>query len=216
MLSLKFLVVLILAFLIGSIPTAYLFVKRIKGIDIRKVGSGNVGASNAARILGRQMGILIFALDVLKGAVPTFFGPWLIFRIAPWLGTTDPHFQFASVCVAIAAFLGHCYTPFLMFKGGKGVATGLGAYLVIAPYPALLTLAICIVMILATRVVSLASIAGAVLLPAFIFLLSWREFIHWSSPPWVVLLATIALGGVVIFRHRGNLRRLRAGTEHKV
>jgi glycerol-3-phosphate acyltransferase PlsY len=208
MISLRFLILLAVSYLIGAIPFAYIFVKALKGTDVRKIGSGNVGATNAARVLGRWMGILILVLDTLKGVVPTFFGAWIANGT---LDMTTPKYQLVATCLGIAAFLGHCYNPFLRFKGGKGVATGLGVYLVLAPLAALVTLGVCLVIILVTRLVSLASVTGAILLPVLILVFSWRH----PHPQWVVFGLTVVMGAMVILRHRSNIRRLLAGTESK-
>jgi glycerol-3-phosphate acyltransferase PlsY len=212
-----FLVLLVVAFLIGSVPFAFLFVRRMKGIDIRTQGSGNVGATNAARVLGKPMGIFILLLDVAKGA----FAAWVLpFALQFWIEHMPLGLSSSAVltvlglrgtglCMGIAAFLGHCYSPFLGFRGGKGVATALGVYLVVAPKATLVTLAVCVTIILVTRVVSLASLVGAVLLPILIVVF------YWSDGPWGVVGVTVALSATVVFRHRANIRRLLAGQELK-
>lgn len=207
-----FYVLLAVSFLVGSIPTAYLFVKRMKGIDIRTVGSGNVGATNAARVLGRPMGILILLLDALKGLAPTYLGAWALTKTMPWQIIAPEH-QLIAIALGLCAFLGHCFTPWLKFKGGKGVATGLGVYLVLAPFAALTTLAICVIIIITTRLVSLAAITGAALLPFFILFYS---FLPERKPvPWIILGFTVALCALVIVLHRSNIKRLLAGAESK-
>lgn len=204
-------------FLIGSIPFAYIIVKRIKGIDVRSQGSRNAGATNAARVLGWRWGIAILALDAAKGALAAWMLPLAMGLI--WNDTatslagflTEPGLQ---LLMGIAAFLGHCFSPFLAFRGGKGVATGLGVYLVVAWQAALLALAICVPIILLTRIVSVASITGAVLLPAGILI-----FHDWGDPeadsPWVVFAITLLIGLLIIFRHRANIRRLIEGKENR-
>ncbi|MBN1866187.1 glycerol-3-phosphate 1-O-acyltransferase PlsY [Candidatus Sumerlaeota bacterium] len=204
------------AFLLGGVPFAFILVKKIRGIDIRTVGSGNVGASNAKRVLGWPMGILILILDILKGVVAAWALPWImdtVFQSASAsilnrLGGTNG----MGLCLGLVAFLGHCYSPFLRFKGGKGVATALGVYLVVAPKAALLTLVVCLAIVLATRMVSLASVTGAVLLPAAILAFGWQR----EPRPWVVFAITSVLSLIVILRHRSNVRRLLKGTEHKI
>jgi glycerol-3-phosphate acyltransferase PlsY len=189
MLTVRFLVLLIASFCIGAIPFAYIFVKRLKGIDVRTVGSGNVGATNAARALGsRWWGILILLLDMLKGVIPTLFGSWIVNKMLPWHPLTYDQ-QGVAIALGIAAFLGHCFNPFLKFKGGKGVATGLRVYLVLAPYAALTTLAVCVLIIVTTRLISLASITGAILLPFFMIL---YNLLQKRPQPWVIIAVTLS------------------------
>lgn len=206
-----------LAFLIGAIPFAFIVVKKLKGIDVRTVGSGNVGATNAGRVLGKPFFILVLVLDALKGVVAAGALPWLLdfwiahlpggassTRIAEVLGADG-----LKLCFGIGAFLGHCYSPFLKFKGGKGVATALGVYLVVAPKAILLTLAVCLPIMKLSGIVSIASLTGAVLLPVCILVFYWNEH------PWTRFWVTALLGAVVIYRHRANIRRLIEGTEGK-
>jgi glycerol-3-phosphate acyltransferase PlsY len=203
---------LLLAFLIGSIPFAFILVWRIKRIDVRTVGSGNPGATNVARVLGKPMGFLVLFLDILKGAAPAWFFP-LILQAPPFQSQIPVVLTVrgAELCMGLAAFLGHCYSPLLRFKGGKGVATALGVYLVVAPKATLLTLVVCVLIILTTRMISLASITGAVLLPAALLAFDW----HGKASPWVPFGVTALLGAVVLFRHRSNIRRILAGRESK-
>lgn len=215
-----FIIALVLAFLLGAIPFAYIFVKKIKGVDIRKQGSGNVGATNAARALGKPMGILVLLLDIAKGAAAAGLLPLLLGLLAK----TSPGAEYESfrdslgieavqLLLGIAAFIGHCFSPFLGFKGGKGVATALGVYLVVSWQATLLTAIVCILIIVITRLVSLASLTGAVLLPVsmVVFDLVYRRSLNWS-----VLAITVFISLVVVFRHRKNISRLMAGKENRV
>jgi glycerol-3-phosphate acyltransferase PlsY len=225
---------LIGAFLVGSIPFGFL-IGRAKGVDIRQAGSGNIGATNVGRLLGRKLGIVCFVLDALKGAVPIvvsgvvndFWGR----PLAPdgsgatvlGLGETWPW-----LLVILAALLGHMYSPWLGFRGGKGVATGFGAMVAMWPLltvPALIALATWVGVVLATRYVSLASMIAVCTMPitaaALAVLPVWRglegpgigERVRLGAP---VILTTAALALFVIYKHRANIGRLRAGTESKL
>lgn len=221
-----FIALAVVGFVIGCIPFAYIFVKKMKGIDIRTQGSGNVGATNASRLLGRPMGILILVLDALKGVAAAWVLPHVLrfWADSPKLPLAaaakvslqafhdDPahHVSLMALVMGLCAFLGHCLNPFLRFKGGKGVATALGVYLIVAPKAVLLTLVVCVTIIVLTRLVSLASITGAVLLLVAI------PVFYWSERPWAVWCITLVISLAVILRHRANIRRLLARTENKV
>ncbi len=198
------------AFLLGSVPTSYIFVRKIKGLDIRKEGSQNPGATNAARILGRKWGFLVFVIDVSKGYISAWLLPLILYHtnLAPE-ALELLNIKGIGLLFGIAAFLGHCYSPFLAFRGGKGVATALGVYAVVAPQALLLTLAVCAIIVAITRLISLASITGAILLPISILVFGWE------NPPWVVFAVTTILGSFVVFRHRSNIQRLIRGSEIK-
>ncbi|MBX3358427.1 MAG: glycerol-3-phosphate 1-O-acyltransferase PlsY [Phycisphaeraceae bacterium] len=207
----------LLSYLAGSIPFG-LLIGLARGIDIRKHGSGNIGATNAGRVLGRRIGLLCFALDVLKG-----FGPTLAFGL--YSGSAG-RFALAPeawawwLAVAAAAVLGHVFPVWLGFKGGKGVATGFGAMLGVFP---LLTIAGALSMIVwivsarVTRYVSVSSCLAAASLPAWTVvtgLAASRGTIE--GVQWPCAGAALLLGVLVIWTHRGNLARVRAGTEPKI
>jgi glycerol-3-phosphate acyltransferase PlsY len=213
---LGYVIVAIAAYLLGSIPTGFL-VARAKGIDIRAAGSGNIGATNAMRVLGKPAGIFVLLMDALKGYVACAFLAPLIFN---WLA---PHFSgffvnFKSqpvelqirlhVVAGICAVLGHNYTCWLKFKGGKGIATSAGVYLALAPLPLLIAMVVFILALLATRYVSVGSISAAVALTVAV----------WMLTPHNVLLGivTTVLGVLAIYKHKGNLQRLAAGTESRL
>src|SRR5437764_2255933 len=158
------------SYLIGSVPFGYL-VARLRGIDIFKEGSGNIGATNVGRVLGRKFGLLVFTLDMLKGAVPVLIAWWLSVRLEPNLpGDT------LAVTAGVMAFLGHLYPIYLRFHGGKGVATGAGAVVVLLPIPILAGFAAWLVTVSASRIVSLASLVAAVVLCAFRLMLTTQPF----------------------------------------
>jgi len=181
------------AFLLGSIPVG-LLVARLKHIDIRSEGSGNIGATNVARTLGRTAGLVTLAGDCGKG----YLACWLAAKMlgAPW--------QIAGA--ALLAFLGHVFSLFLKFKGGKGIATGLGIYLFMMPTAGLAGAAVFIVMLLITGYVSIGSLTAALAVPV----LGWA----FQAPPVYIGVAVMA-AGLTFFKHRDNLQRLRAGTESK-
>lgn len=205
-----------LAFLCGSIPFG-LLIARSRAIDIRTHGSGNIGATNVWRVLGRGPGLTCFILDVLKGFIPTL-------AAGLWTGlismhTIAPRDAWLWVAVMAAAILGHMFTPFAGFKGGKGVATALGAMLGMYPYLTLPALALLAVWILAAaiwRYVSLASCIAAAALPALVYGFAWRA--GDPTAPGIIpfYLVTASIGALVIVRHRANIKRLLSGTENRI
>jgi glycerol-3-phosphate acyltransferase PlsY len=220
---------LLAAFLLGSIPFAVL-IGKAKGVDIRLRGSGNPGASNLGRQIGRKWGILCFVLDVLKGLLPTV-GFLLAASVDQATGYYDTGpaaatgyaqasgvaFALQWVLVAVAAVLGHVFSPFLRLRGGKGVATGLGATLGLFPIvtiPAVVAFAIWYLVCKVSGYVGLASVIAAASLPVFTLLNGL--LLDMSLGETLVFVGlTAALAALVILRHRGNLSRLRDGTEPK-
>lgn len=187
------------AFILGSIPFGFLIAKS-KGIDIREVGSGNVGATNVHRALGKSAGLLVFVLDVLKGLIPSV----VVLYAAKQLGHTEP--QVYAFCAGLAAVLGHSFTPFLKLKGGKGVATGLGMLLGSSPLVALSAFGVFLVGMFIWRFVSLASILAGVAVPPL--------GLAFKEPP--ILIGLYGLLAVfIVYRHRSNIKRLAARTEPK-
>ncbi|MBI3324405.1 MAG: glycerol-3-phosphate 1-O-acyltransferase PlsY [Candidatus Omnitrophica bacterium] len=188
---------LLSCYLLGSIPTAYILTKCTKGIDIRTVGSGNVGATNAGRILGWRAGAAVFVVDLLKGVVAAWVVPtWL-------LGFTTPD---AGMACGSAAVLGHNFPCFLQFRGGKGVATTLGVLLGSIPACAGVVILVWVVVFLASRYISLASLAAAVAIP--ISQLVCRQSLY------AILIGSL-LALLMIVRHRTNIQRLLSGIEHR-
>jgi glycerol-3-phosphate acyltransferase PlsY len=181
----------VFGFLSGSIPFGYL-IASAKGVDLRKTGSGNIGATNAIRVLGIGWGAGVGVLDAIKGAVPAY----LALQFSPLPGI-----------VGAAAVLGHIFSPWLRFKGGKGVATTFAVFLVLAPFPALAALGIWILLLITAGYVSIASIFSIAALPALIFL--WGRF----NPEISVIAAAAGCALLVAWAHRGNLLRLAAGKE---
>ncbi len=192
------------AYLLGSIPTGFL-VAKAKGIDIRSVGSGNIGATNAMRVLGKPAGIFVLLMDALKG----YGAVWLCnLFLHLFTSTPDASYETHFIVAGIFAVLGHNYTCWLKFKGGKGIATTAGVYLALAPWAMLIALGVFILAILLTKYVSVGSIAAAVALPVTV----------WVMTPHNLFLGivTTALGAMAIYKHKSNLQRLRAGTENRL
>lgn len=208
-------------FLLGSIPFG-LLIGRAHGIDIRQHGSKNIGATNVLRVLGKKPGGLCFGLDVLKGLVPTIIGGWL----AGALGRFDLPPTTALLWLAAMAcpILGHMFSPWVKFKGGKGVATGLGALLGVFPVLTIAgvgAFAMWIVIVARWRYVGIASSAAAASLPVWIAgLFAAAGNLGWVTRPWFevawpFLLVGVLLAGLVVFKHRGNIARTIRGTESR-
>jgi acyl phosphate:glycerol-3-phosphate acyltransferase len=213
---LAYLIIIVAAYFLGSIPTGYL-VARAKGIDIRTVGSGNIGATNAMRVLGRPAGIFVLAMDMLKGYAACAWAVPLIFDwLAPHLSGLTVYFHQEpaelqtryGVLAGIAAVLGHNYTCWLKFKGGKGIATSAGVYFALAPWAAGIAVASFLLAVLLTRYVSIGSIAASVALSVAVWCLPGRNML--------LGLVTTALGTMAIYKHRANIRRLLNGTESRL
>jgi len=186
---------LLLAYLIGAIPCGVLLTRFFGGGDIRSAGSGNIGATNVYRVAGKKLGILTLLGDALKGALPVAIAKF---------GLLLPEWGIAAV--AVAAFLGHCYPIYLGFKGGKGVATALGIYLILSPWAVLIAFVLFAGILYTTRYVSLGSIAAATLLPFLVLLINRSN---------QLLAASLLISLLVILRHSANIRRLLDKTESR-
>jgi glycerol-3-phosphate acyltransferase PlsY len=196
---------ILVAYLVGAIPFGYL-AARWRGVDIFVQGSGNVGATNVGRVLGRKYGLLVFVLDLLKGAGPTAAALLVRERLEESLWTAG----WLEVATGLAAFLGHLFPVWLGFRGGKGVATGAGVVAVLAPAPATAALFAWIVVLITSRYVSLASLAAALVLCLAQLILSNYDV---AAPRTTFCL----LGGALVFvRHRANISRLTEGTENRL
>jgi len=200
---------LIAAYLLGSVPFGVVLTRLLTGKDVRTVGSGNIGASNVARAAGKAAGILTLVLDAAKASVPMLVTLRLF---APEGRATAESW---AVAVGLAAFAGHIYPIWLGFKGGKGVASALGVFAVLAPIPSLLALVAFGIAYGATRIPAVGSLAGTAVcsIGAFVQVLLAQGSAGWLSPvPW----AGLAVGLVIVLRHRSNIERLIKGAEHKV
>jgi glycerol-3-phosphate acyltransferase PlsY len=185
-LDLRAIAIVVGAFLLGSVPFGVLFA-RARGIDLKRVGSGNIGATNASRALGKKIGALVLLLDTAKAYAPTAAALWL--RLGPDV----------AAATGFAAFAGHIYSPWLKLKGGKGVACGLGAFLALAPAAAGIAVAACVVVVLVTRIGSLGSLVGAAaLLPA----------VWWLREPRAYLILAGVMLVLIVWRHRENIDRI--------
>jgi glycerol-3-phosphate acyltransferase PlsY len=206
--ALSYIVTALVAYLLGSIPTGYLF-GRSRGIDIRTVGSGNIGATNVLRTFGKPAGIFVFAVDALKGFVSCYFvGPLVYRSLGGTLEADSATHEFLKVTGGLFAILGHNYTCWLKFKGGKGIATSAGVVLGLLPIAFAISFATWLIFLAITRYVSIASMAGAFVLP---FAAWWPVR---SSPTMIVVAAII--GVLAIYKHRTNVQRLLDGTESRI
>jgi glycerol-3-phosphate acyltransferase PlsY len=192
------------AYLVGSIPTGYL-VARAKGIDIRTVGSGNIGATNAMRVLGKPAGIFVLLMDALKGYAAC---GWLVSLTLKFFTLAPEQVESLEIIAGICAVLGHNYTCWLKFKGGKGIATTAGVFIALAPWALLIALGVFILAVLLTRYVSVGSIAGAIVLPVTVWVMTPHNLF--------LCLVTTALGLLAIYKHKTNIQRLIAGTESRL
>jgi acyl-phosphate glycerol 3-phosphate acyltransferase len=195
------------AYLIGAIPFGYLIARAVRGIDIRTVGSGNLGATNVGRVLGRRYFFIVLALDLAKGLLPTLGLPWLVGRLTGAVPVDLP------VLVALAAILGHTFPIYLKFRGGKGVATSLGAVLALDPASCAAAILVFGVVLVITRYMSLASLLGGAGFTAAHFILTPAPF---SREHIAMSLFSVAVVGLLVVRHRSNIARIRQGTENRV
>ena len=197
--------IVVLAYLIGSIPFSFLIVKLVAHKDVRRVGSGNVGATNAMRAAGKAAGIAALLLDVAKGVAAVLIERRLVDVSSMGGGLVG--------AAAVAGVLGHCYPVWLGFRGGKGVATSAGAMGALAPPAMALTLVAFLAVVSWKRYVSLGSIVAASLFPLFIYA---SQRLGWEDPDPRLLLAGVLIGLIVVVKHRSNLERLRQGAEPRL
>ncbi len=190
----KELVLVFICYFIGAIPFSYIFSRFFGGIDIRSIGTGNVGATNVLRSVGIKIAIASLAGDLFKGV------------LAAWLGLYFGGIMMASICASIAV-VGHCWPIFLGFKGGKGVATSAGVILFLMPSVFLVLLVTFVALIAVTRYVSLGSVCGAIIVPLLVLI---------THQPWPYFIMCLLLAIIVLFRHRTNIERLRKGTEKRI
>ena len=201
--DLSYVIVAVCAYFVGSIPTGFL-AGRAKGVDIRKVGSGNMGATNVFRSVGKGWGIFVLVVDGLKGFAACTWMVDLLLRLH--LISMPPDEELMRIIAGIAAVLGHNFTCWLKFKGGKGIATSAGVYFALAPWAVTIALGTWIIAVVLTRYVSVASIASAIALPAAVWFM---------SDSLLLKIATTALGLMAIYKHKKNIQRLMEGTESR-
>lgn len=188
------LLIIALSYLIGNISFSFLIVKKVKNIDIRNVGSGNAGTTNVLRSLGKKYGIMVFVGDFLKG------------MLASGIGFLYGGYEFGFLC-ALAVVLGHIYPVFMSFRGGKGVATGIGSVMLLEPVLSLISLAVALLLAAKTGYMSLGSLAGVLLFPISMLIAGK------SKLAFVISLLIISL---IVWKHRSNIKKLLNGTENKM
>ncbi|HHE54221.1 MAG TPA: glycerol-3-phosphate 1-O-acyltransferase [Caldithrix abyssi] len=203
---LNLLILIVISYLMGSFPTAIIAGKLLKNIDIRDHGSGNAGATNVFRVLGWRAAIVVLLIDMIKGFVPVFF-------LAPALVTSAEQVIYFQLLAAIAAILGHIFTVFAGFKGGKGVGASAGAFLALAPLPLLLALLTFIIIVAWTHYVSLGSLLASLV---FVVILVLQKFVFHMDIPNVLLIISGVIVALIWFAHRSNIKRLLQGNENRL
>ena len=201
---LKYAAICLICYVAGSIPTAYIIGKLIKKIDIRQHGSGNVGATNAFRVLGKKWGIVTLILDMLKGFIPVYL---ITIYLLSFTERPGDEKNFVRLLSGLMIVIGHIYTMFLGFTGGKGVAAAAGFLLALTPVEMGLTITVFIMVLLKTKMVSLSSIISALTYP--LFLIIWKE-------PRIIIIFATAISLLIIIKHRTNIQRIIAGAENKI
>ena len=207
------------AYLIGSFPTAHLLA-RTRGVDLGSVGSNNYGATNLGRTLGKPWGIACFLIDSIKGALPVLAAGWMLGALGVAAGGIEPQTAWCWLATAAAGILGHTLSPWIGFKGGKGVATGFGALAAMWPVltiPCLLALVLWIALVLVFRMVSLASMVAAVAVPCAVLVAAISaNGLTGVRAVMPFFASSLLVAAFVVFKHRSNIARIRAGTEHLV
>jgi glycerol-3-phosphate acyltransferase PlsY len=202
-------VTMLVSYLLGAIPFSYIAGKTIAGIDLREHGSGNLGASNTYRSLGPAVAIFVLLGDIAKGFLPVYFA-YLANAAQGITGAADVPAHWLMLIAAFATVVGHMYSVFVRFSGGKGIATTAGAFLALSPWAFLGAFMVWLVFFVTKRIVSLASLAAAVSLPLFVYLTGLFKL---DDPHWSLLALAALITLVVLYRHKSNIGRLLAGTE---
>jgi acyl phosphate:glycerol-3-phosphate acyltransferase len=209
-------IIIILSYLIGSIPTSIVYSKYFKGIDIRKHGSGNAGGTNVFRVLGWKPGVGVIIFDGLKGYLAVAVIARLYYDpILPFSGTLIEEFTLVQIIAGASAILGHIWTVFAGFKGGKGIATAAGMLIGIAPIEFAVSVLVFAAVLLASRFVSLGSICAAVAFPLTLFF-RWNIFHVEITDYSTLVYFSIVISALLIFTHRSNIKRLIQGTETRL
>jgi acyl phosphate:glycerol-3-phosphate acyltransferase len=202
------LIIVVVSYLLGSIPFGYLLVRIFRGQDVRQTGSGNIGATNVARTGSKGLGIATLLLDASKGYAAVRFAFWLA-GSRGFESNSQTIFLLAALA-AFCAILGHMFTVWLRFKGGKGVATAVGAFAALAPRAIVVALVLFLIVVAFTRYISLGSMMAAAAFPLLVW---WLNPAERTTAPILLLIAASSL--LIIVRHKDNIRRLLAGTEHR-
>lgn len=213
---LNLLVIVLLSYLVGSIPTSIIVSKLAKGIDIRNYGSGNAGGTNVFRVLGWKLGITTILLDAVKGAIAVIVVARLYFGAFPFANSTPfDDFTLIQIIAGVSAVIGHIWTVFAGFKGGKGIATALGFLITIITVDMLFAVAVFVIVVSFSRYISLGSITAAVSVPLILII---RENVFGVDIPGyhTILPFCIAISLLVIYTHRANLSRLLKGNENRI
>ena len=209
--TLGIVIVLITAYLLGSIPFGYLIVRARAGADIRETGSGGTGATNVSRKAGKAAGVLTLVLDALKGAAAVVSARLILGLPLFAASETSASVGWWIAAAAILVIVGHMFPIWLRFRGGKGVATGIGVFLVLAPFAVLAAGVIFLAIVFLSRYVSLGSITAAATIPLFVWL--QHGLISPVDNLWPTMFAAVIVAALIIFAHRGNIQRLLQGTE---
>ena len=207
--------ILVFSYLVGSIPISIILTKMKKGVDIRDFGSGNAGGTNVSRVLGKKYGVLVILLDAMKGIIAVVLISRLYFGSFPFPNTTPfDDFTLVQIMAGIAAIIGHIWTIFAGFKGGKGIATGLGVLISVVTLDLILALGVFFLVVYISKYISLASISAAVSVP--IIMIVRENIFSVDIPSYHNLLPfVIGISLLIIYTHRGNVGRLLAGSENK-
>ena len=207
--------IIILSYLVGSIPTGLIISRWVKGVDIRKEGSGNIGSTNAMRVLGWKWGLVVQVVDILKGLTAVLVIASLHYGDFPFNNKTPfDDYVVVQIIAGISAVLGHIFSVFLSFRGGKGINTAAGMLVGIAPIDISIALIVFLIVLFSTGYVSLGSISAATAFPTTLFV---RFNIFKDSIPsyHTLIIFSIALSVLLIYAHRSNIKRLLAGSEHR-
>ena len=209
-------IIVVLSYFVGSIPTSIILSKLSHGIDIRNHGSGNAGGTNVVRVLGWQAGVLVIIIDVFKGYLATMVVPKLMYGPIPFTNRTPfEDYTVVQIIAGCAAILGHVWTAFSGFRGGKGIATAGGVLLGLATIELLVSFAVFLLVFVISRYVSLGSISAAISLPLAMFF-RHNLFHAYLQGYNTLIFFSIGISLLLIFTHRENIKRLLAGTEHKL
>lgn len=209
-------IIIILSYLVGSIPTSIIVTKLVKGVDIRKYGSGNAGGTNVIRLLGWKVGVIVIAIDIFKGYVATMLIPKLMYGQIPFDNVTPfEDITVIRIIAGTAAIFGHIWTAFGGFRGGKGIATAGGVLISLATIEVLVAISIFLIVFIISRYISLGSISGAIAFPLTMFMRHnvWNVDLQGYN---TLIFFSIGISLLLLYTHRANIQRLIAGTENRL